>query len=128
MAWGPTRTAAIATGAAPAVPSIAGNSDVKFLTSRTAPALDRRPRSLLIIGGRMTKLVAKEGSLRLLGDQLLAPERADSIQTAVPAIKRRLTVTDLAETLFPYLTTVEGLKLAPFGLKNDARLLLCGAG
>ncbi|MFP5248408.1 MAG: hypothetical protein ACLGP3_01105 [Acidobacteriota bacterium] len=101
---------------------------MKFLTSTTAPALDRPPRSLLIIGGRIIKLIAEEGSLPLLGAQLLAPEGADSTQTAVPAIKRRLTVTDLAETLFPYLTTVEGLKLAPFGFEKDARLLLCGAG
>jgi mercuric reductase len=33
------------------------------------------------------------------------------IQTAALAIRHRLTVPDLANQLFPYLTMVEGLKL-----------------
>lgn len=76
----------------------------------------------------LIKLVADEGSLRLLGAQILAPEGADSIQTAVLAIKHGLTVTDLAETLFPYLTTVEGLKLAALGFTKDVAKLSCCAG
>jgi len=46
----------------------------------------------------------------------------------VLAIKHRLTVSDLAETLFPYLTTVEGLKLAALGFEKDVAKLSCCAG
>ncbi|MDE2583721.1 MAG: mercury(II) reductase [Rhodospirillales bacterium] len=92
-------------------------------------ALDQVPRALAARDTRgLIKLVAEEGSLRLLGAQILAPEGADSIQTAVLAIKHRLTVTDLAETLFPYLTTVEGLKLAALGFEKDVAKLSCCAG
>jgi hypothetical protein len=53
---------------------------------------------------------------------------ADSIQTAVLAIKHGLTVRDLADTLFPYLTTVEGLKLAAQAFEKDVSKLSCCAG
>ncbi len=87
------------------------------------------PRALAARDTRgLIKLVAENGSLRLLGAQILAPEGADSIQTAVLAIKHGLTVTDLAETLFPYLTTVEGLKLAALGFAKDVAKLSCCAG
>jgi len=87
------------------------------------------PRALAARDTRgLIKLVAEEGRLRLLGAQILAPEGADSVQTAVLAIKHRLTVTDLAETLFPYLTTVEGLKLAALGFEKDVAKLSCCAG
>ncbi|MCB0922800.1 MAG: mercury(II) reductase, partial [Actinobacteria bacterium] len=62
------------------------------------------------------------------GAQILAPEGADSIQTAVLAIKHGMTTKDLAETIFPYLTTVEGLKLAAQGFGKDVAKLSCCAG
>ncbi len=74
------------------------------------------------------KLVAEADTLRLLGAQILAPEGADTIQTAALAIKQKMTVTDLAETVFPYLTTVEGLKLAALGFSRDIHKLSCCAG
>ena len=87
------------------------------------------PRALAARDTRgLIKLVAEAGSLRLLGAHILAPESADSIQTAVLAIKHDLTVTDLADTLFPYLTTVEGLKLASLGFQKDVAKLSCCAG
>ncbi len=74
------------------------------------------------------KLVADRQTGRLLGAHIIAPEAGDSIQTAVLAIKHGLTVTDLAETIFPYLTTVEGLKLAALGFAKDVSKLSCCAG
>ena len=65
---------------------------------------------------------------RLLGAHILAPEGSDSIQTAVLAIKQGLTVRDLAEMIFPYLTTVEGLKLAAQTFEKDVSKLSCCAG
>ncbi len=41
----------IATGAAPALPSIPGIEKVRYLTSTTALELERLPKSLLVIGG-----------------------------------------------------------------------------
>ncbi len=64
----------------------------------------------------------------MLGGHILAPEGADSIQTIVMALKGGLTTRDLAETIFPYLTTVEGLKLAAQTFDKDVSMLSCCAG
>jgi mercuric reductase len=91
--------------------------------------LTQLPRALAARDTRgLIKLVADRESGRLLGAHILAPEGGDSIQTAVLAIKHGLTITDLAETLFPYLTTVEGLKLAALGFTKDVAKLSCCAG
>lgn len=91
--------------------------------------LDKVPRALAARDTRgLIKLVAEAGTGLLLGAHILAPEGGDSIQTAVLAIKHRLTIKDLAETLFPYLTTVEGLKLAALSFGKDVALLSCCAG
>jgi len=50
------------------------------------------------------------------------------IQTAVLAVKQGLTVHDLAETLFPYLTEVEGLRLAAQTFTRSVEKLSCCAG
>jgi hypothetical protein len=39
-----------------------------------------------------------------------------------------MSVRDLAETIFPYLTTVEGLKLAAQAFEKDVAKLSCCAG
>ena len=91
--------------------------------------LDQVPRALAARDTRgLIKLVADAGSGRLLGAHVLAPEGADSIQTAALAIRQGLTVDDLAEMIFPYLTTVEGLKLAALAFKKDVAKLSCCAG
>jgi len=91
--------------------------------------LDQVPRALAARDVRgLIKLVAEADSGRLLGAHILAPEGADSIQTAALAIRQRLTVADLAETIFPYLTTVEGLKLAALSFGRDVAKLSCCAG
>ena len=91
--------------------------------------LDQVPRALAARDTRgLIKLVADAGSGRLLGAHILAPEGADSIQTAALAIRQGLTVEDLADTIFPYLTTVEGLKLAALSFGKDVAKLSCCAG
>nr|MBA3448977.1 mercury(II) reductase [Pseudaminobacter sp.] len=76
----------------------------------------------------LIKLVADTRTDRLLGAQILAPEGADSIQTAVLALKSGMTTKALGDTIFPYLTTVEGLKLAAQGFGKDVAKLSCCAG
>ena len=89
--------------------------------------LDQVPRALAARDTRgLIKLDADSG--RLLGAHVLAPEGADSIQTAALAIRQGLTIDDLAATIFPYLTTVEGLKLAALSFGKDVAKLSCCAG
>jgi mercury(II) reductase len=91
--------------------------------------LDQVPRALAARDTRgLIKLVADAGSGRLLGAHILAPGGADSIQTAALAIRQGLTVEDLADMIFPYLTTVEGLKLAALSFGKDVTKLSCCAG
>lgn len=87
------------------------------------------PRTLAARDTRgLIKLVVDVASDHLLGAHVLAPEAGDVIQTAVLAIRFGLTVTQLRRTMFPYLTNVEGLKLAALGLEKDVALLSCCAG
>ncbi len=91
--------------------------------------LEYVPRALAARDTRgLIKLVAEKKTDRLVGAHILAPEGADSIQTAALAIKHGMTTRDLAETIFPYLTTVEGLKLAALSFEQDVAMLSCCAG
>ncbi len=96
--------------------------------SRTL-TLDNVPRALANFETRgFIKLVAEKGSGRLLGAQILAPAAGEMIQTAVLALRNRMTVAALAEQLFPYLTMVEGLKLCAQTFTQDVKQLSCCAG
>ncbi|AJY27251.1 mercury(II) reductase (plasmid) [Burkholderia thailandensis 34] len=96
--------------------------------SRTL-TLDNVPRALANFDTRgFIKLVIEEGSRRLIGVQAVTPEAGELIQAAVLAIHARMTVEELANQLFPYLTMVEGLKLAAQTFKKDVKQLSCCAG
>ncbi len=96
--------------------------------SRTL-GLDNVPRALANFDTRgFIKLVAEAGSGRLLGVQAVTPEAGELIQTAVLAIRSRMTVQELANQLFPYLTMVEGLKLCAQTFTKDVTQLSCCAG
>ncbi len=91
--------------------------------------LENLPRALAARDTRgLIKLVAERDSKKLLGAHIIAPEGADSIQTAAMAIKMGMTYVDLGEMIFPYLTTVEGLKLAAQTFEMDVAKLSCCAG
>ena len=91
--------------------------------------LDNVPRALANFDTRgFIKLVIEEGSGRLIGVQAVAPEAGELIQTAALAIRNRMTVQELADQLFPYLTMVEGLKLAAQTFSKDVKQLSCCAG
>ena len=99
--------------------------DVKF----SLVPLDQVPRALAARDTRgFIKLVAERETGRLIGGQIMAPEGADSIQTLVMAIKHRMTAAELGATIFPYLTTVEGLRLAAQTFDKDVAMLSCCAG
>jgi len=91
------------------------------------------PRALAARDTRgVIKLVADRASDRLLGAHVLAAEGGEVIQTAALAVKMGLeygfTLTALREMLFPYLTQVEGLKLAALAFEKDVSQLSCCAG
>ncbi|WP_424993676.1 mercury(II) reductase [Oceaniradius stylonematis] len=91
--------------------------------------LDNVPRALAARDTRgLIKLVADAQTDRLLGGVIMAPEGADSVQTLVLALKFGMTTKALGETIFPYLATVEGLKLAAQTFDMDVAKLSCCAG
>jgi mercuric reductase len=97
--------------------------DTRILT------LDNVPRALANFDTRgFIKLVADADSGRLLGVQAVASQAGELIQTAALAIRTHMTVHDLASQLFPYLTMVEGLKLAAQTFTKDVKQLSCCAG
>jgi len=96
--------------------------------SRTL-TLDNVPRALVNAESLgFIKLVAEVGTGRLLGAQAVASEAGELIQSAALAIKAGMTVQDLANQFFPYLTMVEGLKLCAQTFFKDVKQLSCCAG
>ncbi|MFC5591627.1 mercury(II) reductase [Sporosarcina soli] len=91
--------------------------------------LDAVPRALVnreITG--VFKLVADAKTLKVLGVHIVAENAGEVIYAATLAVKFGLTVEDLRETLAPYLTMAEGLKLAALTFDKDVSKLSCCAG
>lgn len=98
------------------------------IESRTLE-LENVPRALANMDTRgFIKLVAEKDSGRIVGCQVLASEGGEIIQTAALAIRNRMTIDELADQLFPYLTMVEGLKLTAQTFSKDVKQLSCCAG
>ena len=103
--------------------------EVGIETDSRTLTLDNVPRALVNFDTRgFIKLVAEADTGRLLGVQAVTAEAGEIIQTAAIAIRARMTVDDLANQLFPYLTMVEGLKLAAQTFTKDVTQLSCCAG
>jgi mercuric reductase len=104
-----------------------------YAVKTTTLPLHYVPRALAARDTRgLIKLVAEQGTDRLLGAHVLAAEGGEVIQTAALAVHAGLrygfTVSDLRGMLFPYLTQVEGLKLAAQTFEKDVAQLSCCAG
>jgi len=76
----------------------------------------------------LVKLVADERTDLILGAHILAPEAGEMIQSVVLAMRFGITLTQLRETMFPYLTNVEAVKLAVISFEKDITKLSCCAG
>ena len=99
-----------------------------FLPDARILPLEHVPRALVNFETRGgIKLVADAKSGRLLGAQVIAAEAGEVIQSAALAIRAGMTVAELADQLFPYLTMVEGLKLAAQTFTKDVSKLSCCA-
>ncbi len=100
-----------------------------FETDSRTLSLDNVPRALANFDTRgFIKLVAEAGSGRLLGALGVTPEAGALIRTAVLAIRARMTVHELANQMFPYLTMFDGLKLCAQAFTKDMTQLSSCAG
>jgi len=103
--------------------------DQGFEVKTSLITLDHVPRYLAARDTRgLIKLVADKQTDKLLGAHILAPEGGELIQTATIALKAGMTTADLGQIIFPYLTGVEGLKLAAQTFDKDVSTLSCCAG
>lgn len=73
------------------------------------------------------KLIRNTESDKLIGARIVAPEGGELIQQLSMAIKYGITVKELAESFYPYLTLGEGIKLAAITFGKDVSKLSCCA-
>ncbi len=105
------------------------DAEAAGFTVRTA-LLDIRELARAVVDGEthgLVKLVADARTGRLLGAHVLAGSAGDVLQEATLAIRYGLRVQDLIETLHPYLTTAEALRLAALAFERDVSRLSCCA-
>ncbi|MFK5982464.1 MAG: mercury(II) reductase [Flavobacteriaceae bacterium] len=86
------------------------------------------PRALAAQDTRgFIKLIRNTETDKLIGARLIAPEGGELIQQLSMAIKFGITVKELAESFYPYLTLGEGVKLAAITFGKDVSKLSCCA-
>jgi len=86
------------------------------------------PRALAAQDTRgFIKLIRNTETDKLIGGRVIAPEGGELIQQLSMAIKFGITVKDLAESFYPYLTLSEGIKLAAITFGKDVSKLSCCA-
>jgi len=73
------------------------------------------------------KLIRNTVTDKLIGARVVAPEGGELIQQLSMAIKYGISVNDLAETFYPYLTLGESIKLAAITFGKDVSKLSCCA-
>lgn len=74
------------------------------------------------------KLVVEQGTERIVGMDVVAPEAGEIIQVGTLAVRYEMSLRDLTSLFFPYLTMVEGVKLAAITFHKDVSKLSCCAG
>lgn len=96
-------------------------------TCRVLP-LSYLPRAIVNRDSRgVVKIVAEEGTGRLVGIHIAAANAGDAILAATYALRAGMTVAELAATWAPYLTMAEGIKLAAQSFITDVAKLSCCA-
>ncbi|PKP48988.1 MAG: mercury(II) reductase [Bacteroidetes bacterium HGW-Bacteroidetes-1] len=73
------------------------------------------------------KLIRNTETDKLIGARVVAPEGGELIQQLSMAIKYGITVKELSESFYPYLTLSEGIKLAAITFGKDITKLSCCA-
>lgn len=86
------------------------------------------PRAIVAYDTRgFIKLIRNIETDKLIGARIVAPEGGELIQQLSMAIKYGITVKELAESFYPYLTLGEGIKLAAITFGKDVAKLSCCA-
>jgi mercuric reductase len=73
----------------------------------------------------LVKLVADTKTKRILGVHIVAPHAADLIHEGVLAVKYKLTVDDIIDTVHVFPTLSESIKLAAQSFYKDVGNLSC---
>jgi mercuric reductase len=91
-------------------------------------SLEHVPRAVVTRDTRgLVKMVAERDTDRLLGVSILAPNAAEIIHVAALALRARMTINDLIDTLFVYPTLAESIKIAALAFRKDVSKLSCCA-
>ncbi|WP_456422772.1 mercury(II) reductase [Lutibacter sp.] len=86
------------------------------------------PRAIVANDTRgFIKLIRNIKTDKLIGARVIAPEGGELIQQLSMAIKYGITIKELAESFYPYLTLSEGIKLAAITFGKDISKLSCCA-
>src|SRR2546428_666793 len=94
---------------------------------RTIP-MSKVPKAVIIRDTRgLVKMVAEASTGRILGIHILAENAADIIQEAVLAVKHKLTIDDIIDTVHVFPTMTESIKLAATSFRKDIDQLSCCA-
>lgn len=106
--------------------SQAGAQNIPFEVSKLE--LKDVPRAIAANDTRgFIKLIRNTQTDKLIGARIVAPEGGELIQQLSMAIKYGITVKDLADSFYPYLTLGEGIKLAAITFGKDVSKLSCCA-
>ncbi len=90
--------------------------------------LSEVPRAQAALDTRgFIKLIRNLESDLLIGARIIAPEGGELAMQASLAIKSGMTIKELADSFYPYLTLSEGIKLAAITFNKDVAELSCCA-
>ncbi len=88
--------------------------------------LDLVPKAQIIADTRgLVKLVADNKTKRIVGVHIMAPHAADMIMEGVLAVKYKMTVDDIIDTVHVFPTLSESIKLAAQSFYKDVGKLSC---
>src|SRR5712692_6234197 len=94
---------------------------------RTVP-MAKVPKAIVIRDTRgLIKMVVNASTGRILGVHILAENAADIIHEAVLAVKYRLTIDDIIDTVHVFPTMTESIKLVATSFRKDIDQLSCCA-
>jgi mercuric reductase len=92
---------------------------------RTIP-MSKVPKAIVIRDTRgLIKMVAESSTGRILGVHILAENGADLIHEAVLAVKYKLTIDDIIDTVHVFPTMTESIKLVATSFRKDIDELSC---
>lgn len=91
--------------------------------------LTELPRAIAALDTRgFIEIVRERGTNKILGGRIVAREGGELVSELALCMKHGISTDQLAETLHPYLTLSEGLRLAAIGFEKDVATLSCCAG